>query len=180
MYATFRLLIINHTECASHTGSFVEIYTGGRLVDFRVSTDGSVSHINRCLCSLRSTREHNEERMAELLKKKRNPTTQQQPLGFFVLILQLANSWLFCACKIPTKCVNILKGEVSVLEKEYKARCITAQYFLPASSRNGSWGDWRREPRVSTPLNEHIYQFSRDVVDYQHLDKHTHTRSRAI
>ena len=71
MYATFRLLIINHTECASHTGSFVEIYTGGRLVDFRVSTDGSVSHINRCLCSLRSTREQNEERMAELLKKKK-------------------------------------------------------------------------------------------------------------
>ena len=75
---------------------------------------------------------------------------------------------------------NILKGEVSVLEKEYKARCITAQYFLPASSRNGSWGDWRREPTVSTPLNEHIYQFSRDAADYQHLDKPTHTRSGAI
>lgn len=36
------------------------------------------------------------------------------------------------------------------------------------------------EPRARTLLNEHIYQFSRDSADYQHLDIHNHKRNTAI
>lgn len=76
--------------------------------------------------------------------------------------------------------LNIPKMEVLILEKEHKARCITELYFLPASSETLAEVTYETQPRARTPVNEHIYQFSRDVVDYQHLDIHTHKRNKVI
>lgn len=109
--------------------------------------------------------------------KKETHTTAALRLS--VLILQLANDLLFVLVRSLQSVFNILKGEVSVLEKEYKARCITAQYSCQPHPETVAEVTGEGSQRVSTP-NEHIYQFSRDAVDYQHLDKHTHTRSRAI
>lgn len=61
---------------------------------------------------------------------------------------------------------NILNKEVLVLEKEYTADVSLHRISCQLHPETLAEVTGETGPRARTFLNEHIYQFSRDAVDY--------------